>query len=446
MPARFVSGDVLGDKFRIVRILGEGGMGSVYEAEHLLLAERVAIKVLHTDGDDLATQSHRLLREARAAARIQNEHVARVSDFGTLSDGRPYLVMECVSGPSLSRVLAENGPLEPEVAVGHALEICLALAEAHALGIVHRDIKPSNILLAERRDGVRSVKVLDFGVAKMSSTNASTTVSSGTLGSPSYMSPEQIRDPREVDERSDIWAIGVVLFEMSTCRLPFEAFTASGVLAAITADDPTPPTRHRPDLDARLTAVILRCLERNRDLRFPRVVELASALVELAPNRAELAARVARLRETDHARPAAAEAVPLALAEETQLTQDATATSAVEPRPAPSRLRKSRIAFGVALGLGLLAALIGLGSRSNESTPSPAPVLAAPASAPAPAPAAPPVEHATPEPRRSVEAIASVKAPVVRSNRFRVQKAPATASVASPAPSHKSDYEYGPRK
>jgi serine/threonine-protein kinase len=407
VPGQFQTGDVLVAKFRIVRIVGEGGMGVVYEAEHLSLSERVALKVLHSDQEPGDRRAQRLLREARAAARIKSEHVARVNDFGTLPDGSPFLVMELVEGESLSRVLRERGPLPVEVAVQYALQICIALAEAHALGIVHRDIKPSNLIVAERRDGSELVKVLDFGVAKQVKADAPTmTASSGVLGSPSYMSPEQIRDAHSVDERSDIWSLGVVIYEMLTARLPFEAFTAPGVLAAITADEAVPPSKYRSELGDSLERIVLSCLAKQREQRYPRVVELAQALADHAASGSELAARVQRLRESTHER----RAVPEPAAEpsgEASLTQNATATTAAESLKAPfahEKRGRPLIAIGAVVALAAALATLALIQRSSPDSapaaiPSPA-TLASPSAPPASAiqvvPVAPQTEIAPP--------------------------------------------------
>jgi eukaryotic-like serine/threonine-protein kinase len=460
MPERFVTGDVLVSKFRILRVVGEGGMGTVYEAEHLSLGERVAIKVLHTGGDTGARLTQRLLREARAAARIKSEHVARVNDFGALRDGSPFLVMELVDGPSLARVLRDDGPLSPELALRYTMEICLALAEAHALGIVHRDIKPSNLIIARRRDGSNLLKVLDFGVAKQLAAGASTmTGSSGVLGSPNYMSPEQIRNAHSVDERTDIWSIGVVLYEMLTGRLPFEAFTAPGVLAAISADEPVAPRERRPDLGPALEQVVLRCLAKQREQRQPRVVELAAELSPHVAGGAELVERVRRLRETAHeARPAFASEPSAERAGEASLTQNATATTAADtPSAAPARRSRLRPLLAITTGLvvALLVAAFGVSRQrapvSASGVPPATPL--SPESAEATESALSPAPLVRPVVSASATSSAELLPPAHSASRLQARRQPpaSSASVApsapAPPPAKSADpLDYGYRK
>lgn len=469
MSARLEPGDVLAEKFRLVRVLGEGGMGVVYEAEHLALGEAVAIKVLHGDADG-ERQTQRLLREARLAARIKSENVARVTDFGVSQQGSPFLVMELARGPSLARVLRDRGALDVALAARYALEICVALAEAHALGIVHRDVKPSNVIVIKRRDGSELVKVLDFGVAKQMASDGSLTASAGLLGSPNYMSPEQVRDARSVDERSDVWSVGVLLYELVTARLPFEAFTAPGVLAAITADDPVSPRSYRAELSPELEAVILRCLARDRSERYPRVVELADALAPHTPEGAGLAARVRALRESEHepAQPHAEPAPSPADADETDATQNATATSArasLPPTLAARPTRRRSIAVGAAaLGVLGLVALGLLRSPANSDHP----VAAAPGSAPpVPSPATepamlPPLTSASGSPEASSPEFlvasadprdAAARAPPkpqppprTAATTKATTMGPAASSPATPEPTPKGDLEFGYRK
>mgnify|MGYP001062724726 FL=1 len=215
-------GDLLAGKYRIERVLGRGGMGVVVSAVHEALDERVALKFLLPEA--LANQEavQRFLREARAAVKIRSEHVARVTDVGTLESGAPYMVMEYLDGVDLARYLESRGPLPVPEAVEYMLQACEALAEAHALGIVHRDLKPANLFRIERVDGTPSIKLLDFGISKVIAHQVALTQTSSMLGSPLYMAPEQMTSSKHVDARADVWALGIILFELVTGEPPFQ--------------------------------------------------------------------------------------------------------------------------------------------------------------------------------------------------------------------------------
>jgi serine/threonine-protein kinase len=278
-------GEVLVGKYRIERVLGQGGMGVVLAARHLQLDESVAVKLMLSDAATNHEATARFLREARAAARLQSAHVARVSDVGTLDDGRPYMVMEYLDGADLAQVLAGSGPLPVSDAVDYVLQASEAIAEAHSLGIVHRDLKPSNLFLTRRRDRALHVKVLDFGISKVQGgsgtmTDGGMTRTSALMGTPLYMSPEQMTDTREVDGRSDIWALGIILFELLSGTPPFMGDTLPQVCAMVLqAEAPTVSSR-RADLPPGLDQVVKRCLNKQAALRYQTVAELA---VELRP-------------------------------------------------------------------------------------------------------------------------------------------------------------------
>lgn len=272
-------GDVLAGRYRVERVLGEGGMGVVLAAEHLELGERVAIKLLLPDAAKMEGTVARFQREARAAARIQSEHVARVMDVG-VADGTPYLVMEYVEGRDLSEELEARGALPIEEAVNYVLQGAIGVAEAHALHIVHRDLKPSNLFLAKLPNGRTLVKVLDFGIAKEASAveNKELTTTFSALGSPAYMSPEQLRAAKSVDERTDVWAFGVVLYELLSGRLPFDGDSLTAIAAAISVDRPVSLRSLRPEVPAELEAVIMACLEKDREARVSSLAVLARML------------------------------------------------------------------------------------------------------------------------------------------------------------------------
>ncbi len=275
------AGQILGGKYRVDRVLGAGGMGMVVAATHLQLDERVAIKFLLPEALRNPEAVARFGREAKAAVKIRGEHVARVIDVGTFENGAPYMVMEHLDGRDLAALIHERGALAATDAVDAVLQACEALAEAHALGIVHRDLKPANLFMVRRPDGTPSVKVLDFGISKLNAAagpDHSMTKTSAVMGSPLYMSPEQMTASRQVDARADIWAIGVVLYELLTGRVPFSAETLPEICGLILTATPSAIRDYSPGVPEALQVVVQRCLEKDRERRFPNVSELANAL------------------------------------------------------------------------------------------------------------------------------------------------------------------------
>lgn len=286
-------GDVLAGKYEVERVLGVGGMGVVVAARHLQLRERVALKFLLPDIVLQPGAVERFEREARAAVRIKSEHVARVSDVGLLDGTVPYMVVEYLDGVDLSQRLARTGPMPMEEAVEYVLQACAAMAEAHSLGIVHRDLKPSNLFLTRRPNGEPLIKVLDFGISKLAPSpedapRPSLTTTNGVMGSPLYMSPEQVRSAKNVDARSDIWSLGVILYELLSAHPPFDGRMVPEVIAKIAADPPTPLRDWLPGVDLRLEQTILRCLEKEPAARFPTVAEFAAALLPFGGPRATM--------------------------------------------------------------------------------------------------------------------------------------------------------------
>jgi serine/threonine-protein kinase len=269
-----------GGRYRVERVIGGGGMGAVVAAEHVGLGDRVAVKFLHPRLLTDVQLIERFVREARVTARVKNEHVVRVLDVGTTEKGLPFLAMELLEGEDLGK-MAARAPLPLELAIDCILQASVGLLAAHAAGIVHRDVKPSNLWLTRRTDGSPLVKVLDFGISKVVESNSENekrlTDTRSTFGSPSYMAPEQVRSAKHVDARADAWALGVVLYEILTRRLPFDADTVSGVLAAIVADPPAPLRTLRPDAPPEVEAAIIALLEKAVDKR-ASLVETAARL------------------------------------------------------------------------------------------------------------------------------------------------------------------------
>ncbi len=314
-------GDVINGKYRVERLIGEGGMGVVVAARHLTLDKSVALKLLSPKSGDSAEALERFTREARAAARIQSEHVGRVQDVDTLPSGAPFIVMELLEGHDLA-VELRKGPPPLERAVTIILQACEAVAEAHAVGIVHRDLKPANLFLARRDDGSDSVKVLDFGISKITRHEPSAeiteekalTSANTMLGSPLYMSPEQMKASGDVDARTDIWSLGVILFEMLTGRSPFDSQTIPMICANVLSMPPPKleeffgPSGAGRGPPEGLERILLRCLEKDPQNRYRDVAHLVRSLAPFSPEQAKVTLeRINKLKGPD-GRPAASPA------------------------------------------------------------------------------------------------------------------------------------------
>ena len=355
MSAPVNVGDILAGKYQVERVLGTGGMGVVVAARHIQLDERVAIKFLLPEAAKKPTIVARFLREGRAASKIKSEHVARVYDVGTLEAGLPYIVMEYLEGSDLAVIVKQLGPLPVEEAVEHILQACEALAEAHTAGIIHRDLKPGNLFLTTRADGSPAIKVIDFGISKVSDRQGDDLEITGTLearGSPLFMSPEQMVSTRDVDHRSDIWSLGIALFHLLTGEYPFQAATMPQICGLVLTAEPRRLLPLRADAPPDLEKVILCCLQKDPADRYQSVAELAQALCEFAPPHARIsadrAARVvggggAKQRASQTSRPAinaAAEAkvVPLRPPGKDAPIKDAPSKDA-KPRDAEAEVR-----------------------------------------------------------------------------------------------------------
>src|SRR6187402_3573915 len=289
----FAIGDIISGKYEVLKQIGSGGMGYVVSAMHVELGEVVALKFLRPEALQIEELVERFAREARAAAKIRSEHVARVFDVGVLPDGIPYIVMEHLAGQDLADVLQERGPLPIKVAVEYVMQACEALAAAHASGVVHRDIKPENLFLTKHAQGLDFIKILDFGISKVALQPGGKRGNMRTmmpLGSPVYMSPEQIRSSEHVDARTDIWSLGCVLFELLTGTVAFNEPSLMQLSAAILEHDPVPLRELVPDAPIELEDVVLRCLEKDVDKRYGNIAELAIALYPFAPRRSRISA------------------------------------------------------------------------------------------------------------------------------------------------------------
>jgi len=294
LEARFEprAGSIVDGKYVVERVLGEGGMGVVVAATHLGLEQRVAIKFLAPEAMRSKEAVERFQREAKVAAKVRSEHVARVHDVGTVGEGGvPYIVMEYLEGRDLGQLIDQDGKLPIDDACEIAIQACEALAEVHVAGIVHRDLKPSNLFITRRADGSPCVKLLDFGISKFtvhpddSAVDPALTATATIMGSPSYMSPEQLKSTKEVDARTDVWSLGAVLYEAVTGKPAFRAETVPQVCAMIASDEPAPPSNLRANMPAELEAAILACLDKKPEKR-ASLVDFARVLARHAPERA----------------------------------------------------------------------------------------------------------------------------------------------------------------
>ena len=261
-------------------------MGHVVAATHLALNRRVALKLLRSEVGQDPVAVARFLREARATASMQSEHVCRVLDFGS-AGGVPFIAMELLEGNTLAQLLTENRQLGIETTCEYALQTCDAIGEAHSLGVLHRDLKPANLFLASQPGGNPRVKVLDFGVSKAllagSLGEKSLTDAHMMLGTPLYVSPEQLKNSKRVDARTDVWSLGVILYEMLGGRPPFEHRSVDKVFVKIASEDPQPLSELRPDIPPQLEGIVMRCLQRDADARFANAGELGLELANFAP-------------------------------------------------------------------------------------------------------------------------------------------------------------------
>jgi serine/threonine-protein kinase len=273
-------GTVLAGRYRVERTVGQGSMGIVVEATDLTLQMRVALKVMSPERANNEEARKRFVREAQAVLKLTNEHVTRMYEVGSLADGVPFLVMEYLVGNTLEHLLfSSNGPLPVDVVLDWSLQALEGLAEAHRLGFVHRDVKPENLFLHEPPGQPPIVKVLDFGAVKeLMSKMTKLTRTGSTMGSPAYMPPEQVRAEENIDQRADVWAMGVTMYELLTGKLPFGGESVPQTLAAILRDEHIPLRVHRPDAPVELEALIACAFEKDRQRRYPSCGEMLEAL------------------------------------------------------------------------------------------------------------------------------------------------------------------------
>jgi serine/threonine protein kinase len=411
----------------------------------LMLERHVAIKFLLNDAVQNPEVVARFAREARSAVRIESEHVARVIDVGALPAGAPYMVMEYLEGNDLAHRVAAQGAVPVEEAIDYLLQACEAIAEAHALGIVHRDLKPANLFLTRRADGTNFVKVLDFGISKAatgapgSQLDLSLTKTSTVMGSPMYMGPEQMRSTRAVDARADIWALGVILYELISGKVPFEA-TTMPELCALVLTEPPPPLRERcPWVPPAVAAAIERCLQKDPNQRFANVSELANALVDFGPQKARHSAeRISRVLRAagvpthslaPHSPSPAASSDARSGASTNAAWSPSSTGSARRGGPAPA------IAIGAAIAIaGAIAVTLLLHGRKPDANSGAA---GAPASVVSPGVSAEFVAAPSVAPTPSAAAPTIAPAPVAAPSASATETAPPLASAATPTPAQR---------
>ena len=426
------AGDILDGKYQIERILGLGGMGVVVAARHLQLEQRVAIKFVLPGAIFNAEAMQRFAREARAAVKLRSEHVARVLDVGTMQQGMPYMVMEYLEGRDLGDLIENQGPLRPTDAADFVLQACEAIAEAHASGIIHRDLKPRNLFVTHAVDGKPLVKVLDFGISKQTAMGSSAgdlslTSTTTVMGSPNYMSPEQLRSAKTVDARTDIWAIGVIIYELLTGAVPFVAETVTQLTAMVLQDPPRPLEELRKDLPPGLSRVVARCLEKDPAKRYGSVAELAQELEPFGSKKG-VATRIAQVSASKLG------GAPAALSSGRPAVTGGTSVAWGDTELIPPPRRRMMLILGGALGVVVLvAAGFGIGIRAQRASGTTPPLEVTPTSRQ--------IEVAAPPPSIAPPALpAASAAPPVATPSPTVSAAPSAQGSAvlpaAPPPPH----------
>ena len=379
-------GDIIDDRYRVERVIGTGGMAVVVAAIDLQVPERVAIKFLFRKAAKVTEILLRFEREQEVIQRLQGEHIARMLAGGVYKNA-PYMVMEYLQGRDLADVLRVQGPLPSATACEYILQTCEAVAEAHALDIVHRDLKPGNLFLTHRQDGSSCIKVLDFGIAKIidpdrSPEESSLTQAQTVMGSPFYMSPEQMLSSKDVDAATDIWALGVIAFELLTGKLPFGSGSAEQLCMRVLNEDPAMVRELNADCPEGLDQAIHRCLQRMPKNRHPNVGELAASIAPFAPPHARAALpRIFHILDFPGEVPASTETdQEIVAVRDPEEPPEAPTVYLSKPRPAGKK-HALLIAFGVGmLALGFAGGMFMRGGN-RQIAPAPPATATPPAAA-----------------------------------------------------------------
>jgi serine/threonine-protein kinase len=431
MSGSFGVGDLVDGKYRILRLIGEGGWGIVFEGENARTLKRVAIKVLRTQSSITPDIQARFEREAQAAGRIGSEHIVEVFDLGTLADGTSYMVMELLAGEDLSTRVRSAGRLDPVVAVKLVVQLLDGLGAAHAAGILHRDLKPENLFLVPTRTGEDFVKILDFGISKFANAPViSATMTGAVLGSPFYMAPEQARGLKQIDARTDLYAVGTVLFECLTGRVPFEGDNFNDLMFKIVLAPRPNPIEFVPDLDEDLVPIVMKAIHAEPTDRYQTADKFREALVGWLDSKGVASVRAPELRRAFHKTPTTRTShdvvsdgrVAVTPRREKPSWSDATvamphsvagkdtpvaSSSTLEPGR-NGRRKGLLIAAGVLAFLGVVGALSLQRSHAREVVTSD---TAAASPAPPPTPAPPPPAAPTPEPAVAATPVPDIATP-----------------------------------
>jgi eukaryotic-like serine/threonine-protein kinase len=459
----FFPGQVVSGKYEIIELIGVGGIGFVVAATHVELGDKVALKFLRPEALANSEAVGRFAREARASAQIKSEHVVRVFDVGNLPDGAPFIVMEHLEGKDLDAVMHELGALPVKLAVEYVLQACEALAAAHARGIIHRDVKPENLFLNHRAQGMDIIKVLDFGISKVAFTGSAfesrhplvrTTMA---MGSPIYMSPEQIRASQDIDARTDIWSLGCVLYELLTGNPAFDAPSLTQVAAIIIEKEPAPLELVCPLAPPGLAAIVMRCLAKSPAARFQDVAELAVALHTYGPQRGRVSVerccsllRSAGMSKAELSLPSVfppslsdlSSAAPSRPMASTPLPDSSVTLAAVS-----TRSNKVRMALAFAALAAVLYLVVAVRNATQAPTTVTAPtLLGAPATAElTPAQAAVPPTPAPREPAAVPAARGPESADSVRAEAPSPTTTKPSASASAPAPAKRRSSAPAPK-
>lgn len=443
-------GQILDNKYRIVRLIGEGGMGSVHEGENTLIARRVAIKVLHHAATANEQVVQRFEREAQAAGRIGSDHILEVLDMGRLPDGDRYMVMEYLDGEPLSARIEKLGRMTPGQIAPLMRQALKGLQAAHDAGIIHRDLKPDNIFIQREKAGQPDfVKIIDFGISKFSAlaSDMNMTRTGAVMGTPYYMSPEQAKGSSQVDPRSDVYAIGVIMYEAVTGRVPFDGNTFNELMFKIVLSDPPKLSDAVPDLDPEFAAIINRAMARELDDRYASAAQLRQTLDDYLGG-----ARASHVQLPAAVAPVAPVAVgaPLSTAAQSQTRATWANTNAdVVPKRSGAPLVAAAVVGGLlVLGGGAFAAFKLMGSGTDSSAaaalasapsaepvaPAPEPVAKVPPVAPAlSAPAPPAIAEPAPSASATEAAVAPATAPVPEAPKPAAHRVAAAKPAAKPA-------------